>query len=488
MLCLLLFPARPPPRPHRVRRGRRRCGPRPTRTASAPRRARRSKVWHTLDDGELTEVYYPDIDTPALRDLQFVVSDGKTFAERERENASHAISARRQALADLPPGQHDAALQDRQDLRRPTRRATRWSSTSSSPRDRQEARALRARRPGALQRRRRRQRPQRAAARSSPATPRRRRRSSPHPAFTRTSSGYLGTSDGWTDLRSDFRMDWAYSSAPNGNVVQTGAHRARRRQAQADDARARLRRQRTRRARHRPRRAQRGFDRAADRYAAGWRRYLGSLKGRPQSRALARDHLRRVGDDARRPRGQDLSAAPTSPRRACPGSGARGSREPERRLPQGLVARPLPDRHRAARGRRPRRREPRGGLPVHRQQKPDGCFPQNSTVDGTEHWTNLQLDEVAFPIVLAWQLGRTRRRHLRARQGAPPTASSPTGRRPPQERWENQGGWSPATIASEIAGLVTAPPTSRAPTATRRPRRAGRRRRTSGSRRSTAGP
>src|SRR5215210_8924250 len=25
-----------------------------------------------------------------------------------------------------------------------------------------------------------------------------------------------------------------------------------------------------------------------------------------------------------------------------------------------------------------------------------------------------------------------------------------------QERWENQGGWSPATIASEIAGLVTA--------------------------------
>src|ERR671916_1940206 len=28
--------------------------------------SRRSKVWHTLDDGELTEVFYPDIDTPAL--------------------------------------------------------------------------------------------------------------------------------------------------------------------------------------------------------------------------------------------------------------------------------------------------------------------------------------------------------------------------------------------------------------------------------------
>ena len=41
-----------------------------------------------------------------------------------------------------------------------------------------------------------------------------------------------------------------------------------------------------------------------------------------------------------------------------------------------------------------------------RQQKPDGSFPQNSTVDGTPHWGNLQLDEVALPIVLAWQLGR----------------------------------------------------------------------------------
>ncbi len=41
-----------------------------------------------------------------------------------------------------------------------------------------------------------------------------------------------------------------------------------------------------------------------------------------------------------------------------------------------------------------------------RQQKADGSFPQNSLVDGTPKWTNLQLDEVALPIVLAWQLRR----------------------------------------------------------------------------------
>ena len=33
-------------------------------------------------------------------------------------------------------------------------------------------------------------------------------------------------------------------------------------------------------------------------------------------------------------------------------------------------------------------------------QKADGCFPQNSNMDGTPHWPNLQLDEVADPILL----------------------------------------------------------------------------------------
>ena len=34
------------------------------------------------------------------------------------------------------------------------------------------------------------------------------------PAPTRVSSGYLGKSDGWTDLRDDCRMDWTYTRAP----------------------------------------------------------------------------------------------------------------------------------------------------------------------------------------------------------------------------------------------------------------------------------
>ena len=37
-------------------------------------------------------------------------------------------------------------------------------------------------------------------------------------------------------------------------------------------------------------------------------------------------------------------------------------------------------------------------------QRPDGSFPQNSWIDGTAYWSGLQLDEIAFPILLAWRL------------------------------------------------------------------------------------
>ena len=93
-----------------------------------------------------------------------------------------------------------------------------------------------------------------------------------------------------------------------------------------------------------------------------------------------------------------------------------------------------------------------------RQQKPDGSFPQNSTVDGTPHWGNLQLDEVALPIVLAWQLGRTDgtlyRDHIK--KAADFLVGYPGAPSSPQERWENQSGYSPGTIAAEIAGLICA--------------------------------
>src|SRR3954469_15255359 len=51
-----------------------------------------STVCHTLGGGELTEVYSPDLGTPAVRDLQFVITDGKSWIDREREDTHHALA------------------------------------------------------------------------------------------------------------------------------------------------------------------------------------------------------------------------------------------------------------------------------------------------------------------------------------------------------------------------------------------------------------
>src|SRR3989454_6222935 len=45
-----------------------------------------SRVWYTLDDSCVTEVYYPTIDSPQIRDLQYLVTDGANFFHDERRN------------------------------------------------------------------------------------------------------------------------------------------------------------------------------------------------------------------------------------------------------------------------------------------------------------------------------------------------------------------------------------------------------------------
>jgi glucoamylase len=101
------------------------------------------------------------------------------------------------------------------------------------------------------------------------------------------------------------------------------------------------------------------------------------------------------------------------------------------------------------------------------QQKPDGSFPQNSHVNGTPVWGGLQLDEVALPMVLAYQLGRTDGEtwsHVKRAADFLLAFEQDGNRAPwsPQDRWENQSGYSPAAIASEIAGLVCAAHIARA--------------------------
>ncbi len=72
--------------------------------ASARRSGVAGKAWFTLAGGELSEVYAPDLGTPSLRDLQFVVTDGATFTERETDDAVHRTELADPRVAHLPPG------------------------------------------------------------------------------------------------------------------------------------------------------------------------------------------------------------------------------------------------------------------------------------------------------------------------------------------------------------------------------------------------
>jgi glucan 1,4-alpha-glucosidase len=93
-----------------------------------------------------------------------------------------------------------------------------------------------------------------------------------------------------------------------------------------------------------------------------------------------------------------------------------------------------------------------------RQQQPDGSMPRNSLVNGklAPDSFNTQLDEAAYPILMAQQLGMTDAslyaNHVK------PAANFIAAHGPSfgVERWEEQSGYSPSTIAAEVAGLVAA--------------------------------
>src|SRR4051794_17089869 len=50
-----------------------------------------SHIWFTISAGIVNEVYYPTIDRPQIRDLQFLISDGKTFFHDERRHLTSTV-------------------------------------------------------------------------------------------------------------------------------------------------------------------------------------------------------------------------------------------------------------------------------------------------------------------------------------------------------------------------------------------------------------
>ncbi len=419
---------------------------------------RASNVWFTLSRGEMTEVYYPRADTPSHRDLELVVTDGRTFAERE----SVATSRRVERLdgRGLTFRQVNTARSGRYRITKtyvtdPGRPVVlvnvRFESLTGRPyrvyllsdpalgndgnddRGRTVGRTLVARDrdlASALQTR---------------------------PALQGTTSGYLGRSDGWRQLRAQRRLTRGLTADRAGNVVQV-ARTALTGRPGGRSLRIALGFARTEGGARRRAGAAlaAGFAGAAGAYAGGWQRYLGALKPPPASAAAVREEyeaslmVMRASEDKTHP-----GASIASP--SMPWHWGDDSIEKDGSGPYHLVwSRDLYQVATAQLAAGDRASAERSlNFLLFEQQKDDGSFPQNSQVDGTERWEKIQLDQTAFPIVLAWQLGRTdARTYARVRRAAEYIRRH--GPISEQERWENQAGWSPATIAAEIAGLVCA--------------------------------
>jgi glucoamylase len=420
-----------------------------------------SRLWFTVSHGIVNEIYYPYVDQPNTRDLQFLITDGESFCHEEKRDLEHRIEyPDRGALCirmvNTGPGgryritkviigePHSSVLlvHTRLEILDPglagklrlyallaphlkgtgRHNSARWNDTAGRKLIHADHADI-------------------------------------HmvfgctPDFTRRSVGYVGISDGWQDVSSHRAMAWEFAQAEDGNIALTGeidlsgngefviaigfggsAQSAASQLLQAlatpfDQSRARFVEQ--------WQRAQSGIDLDAQ-TADG-----GALARISQCVLLAHEDKVFPGafvaslsipwgetkDD--RDRGgyhlvwtRDLVHSATA-LLAC------GRRESSLRALIWLAC----------------------------VQDPHGSVPQNSSIAGQPYWTGIQLDEVAMPILLAWRL----RKAGALRQFDPWTLVSRAARYlilhgpvTAQERWEENAGYSPSTLAAIIAGLVCA--------------------------------
>lgn len=187
-----------------------------------------SRLWFTVSHGILNEVYYPRVDIPQIRDLGFIVADGKGFwVEVKRLTASQvkpaaagvpAIQIRHQharfelQLRITPDPQRDVLLLEFTlhgdpelevyALLAPHLGGTGYNNEASVTRYRGR-RVLWAR-----------QGPFGLTLAAADARQR--------DAWRRGSAGYVGMSDGWQDFARNGAMQWQYDHAGPGNVALIG--------------------------------------------------------------------------------------------------------------------------------------------------------------------------------------------------------------------------------------------------------------------------
>ncbi|MEO6561518.1 MAG: glucan 1,4-alpha-glucosidase [Nitrosospira sp.] len=420
-----------------------------------------SPVWFTLGHGILNEIYFPSVDTANTRDAQYLVTDAASFMHEEKRHMKHAVEysdprslAFRQTNMDHE-GRYRIVKETISDPNAPVVLVhTRFEplhqeahnyriyalvaphignqGMGNSARcvtvDGREC--LVAERAGKAL----------AVIASIP--------------FLKRSCGFVGVSDGWTDLHDNFRMDWEFASATDGNVALTGELDTRDGHewllaigfgaTGKEAAHAAIKS------------LARGWKHAHKQYLRGWHAYCDSLidlggtsadNGRTYytSAMLIRAHEDRLHPGA-------ICASLSIPWGEIHGDQDVGGYHlvwPRDLVQAATAALAAGDADLAARVVRY----------LASIQSDDGGMPQNCWVDGHPHWRGIQLDEVAFPIILAWHL------HDKGLLGGfdpwPMVKAGAAyiikwGPSSPQERWEEDAGISPSSLATLISALVCA--------------------------------
>ncbi len=421
-----------------------------------------SKLWFTLFGGIVTEVYYPTVDRPQIRDLQYLLTDGKTFFHEEKRDmrskverlSGHTLgfvctnadpSGRYSICKEVIADPHLPCLLQRTRLTGPDEAflATLKMFVLCAPHlevggygntgyvtKANNQRILMTCKQGVWL----------AMTATAP--------------FSRLSCGYVGKSDGWTDLHENLRMDYEFDRADNGNIALTGEldlsktreftlatafgdneHRAITNLLQSLGI---------------------PFDEHLTRYKKQWEGVAAHCRPLQSSSYDQGDLFRSsyslllAHEDKSYPGALIASLA-------IPWGEAKGDHDQggyhlvwtrdmvnsaTALLAAGDTATPL-----------------RALIFLAVSQHEDGGFAQNFWVTGEAYWTGIQLDEVALPIILAWRLSCENGLadfdpyNLVRKGSAYLIRHGPVTQ---QERWEEASGYSPSTLASNIAALICA--------------------------------
>ena len=270
----------------------------------------------------------------------------------------------------------------------------------------------------------------------------------------------MGASDGWQDLKQNFKMDWEFGSALDGNIAIMGeipmTQHARVHAGASASGKGIMRRWLPWRDRWRCR--LRSTLRVSSSNGIGWRR-RGSWREHSgdDGRLLQISHNVVLAHEDKTFAGAFIASA------SIPWGYAKGDDDLggyhlvwTRDMVQTATALMACGRLETAL---------RALVYLACTQKPDGGFSQNFWVNGDPYWTGIQLDEVAFPIMLAWRLWKL---DALGNFDVFPFVERAAGflvRYAPvtqQERWEETAGYSPSTLAAVIAGLICAADLARA--------------------------